>query len=235
MALSDWVNVKAGYARKSTYSVTGTVGGQTLLDAINDSGLTKYLELMGEQRVARAATRAINKGLVTLRSISTKQISRILAVQQSKIRATFSIKKARFERLEGSLMAAGEKALPLYAFNPSPKTPEAKRPKVGVSVRIRRDRGRVKFPGSFIARVGAGSIGVFERVRSDRSYPIRKLYGPAPLAYLLHDEPVPGGGMLVVDAIDEEFDGVFEKYLTHELEYEYQHMPRNATSSKWRG
>jgi hypothetical protein len=235
MALSDWVNVKAGYARKSTYSVTGTVGGQTLLDAINSSGLMQYLELMGEKRVARAATRAINKGLVTLRSITTKQISRILAVQQSKIRATFSIKKARFERLEGSLMAAGEKALPLYAFSPSPKTPAAKRPKIGVSVRIRKDRGRVRVPGSFIAKVGNGSIGVFERVHNDRSYPIRKMWGPAPLAYLLNDEPVPGGGMLVVDAVDEEFDGVFEKYLQHELEYEYEHMPRNATSSKWRG
>lgn len=235
MALSDWVNVKAGYARKATYSVTGTVGGQTLIDAINSSGLMQYLELMGEQRVARAATRAINKGLVTLRSITTKQISRILAVQQSKIRATFSIKKARFERLEGSLMAAGEKALPLYAFSPSPKTPEAKRPKIGVSVRIRKDRGRVLVPGSFIAKVGAGSVGVFERVHNDRSYPIRKMWGPAPLAYLLNDEPVPGGGMLVVDAVDEEFDGVFEKYLQHELQYELEHMPRNATSSKWRG
>jgi len=235
MALSDWVNVKAGYARKSTYSVTGTVGGQTLLDAINSSGLMQYLELMGEKRVARAATRAINKGLVTLRSITTKQISRILAARQKKIRATFSIKKARFERLEGSLMAAGAKALPLYDFSPSPKTPEAKRPKIGVSVRIRKDRGRVRVPGSFIARVGTGSIGVFERVHSDRSYPIRKMWGPAPLAYLLNDEPVPGGGMLVVDAIDEEFDGVFEKYLAHELQYELEHMPRNATSNKWRG
>ena len=235
MALTDWVNVKAGYARKSSYSVTGTVGGQTLLDALNDSGLMQYVELMGEARVSRAATRAINKGLTTLRSITTKQISRILAVQQAKIRATFSIKKARFERLEGSLMAAGEKAIPLYAFSPSPKTVEAKRPKVGVSVRIRKDRGRSKVPGSFIAKVGAGSIGVFERVNVDKSYPIRKMYGPAPLAYLLHDEPVPGGGMLVVDAIDEEFDGVLEKYLQHELQYELEHMPRNATSSKWRG
>ena len=233
--LNDWVNVKAGYARKYGYKVTGEVGGQTLLDALQDSGLSQYLELMGEQRVARAATRALNKGLVTMRSISTKQISRILAVQQKKIRATFSIKKARFERLEGSLLAAGEKAIPLYAFSPSPKTPEAKRPKIGVSVRIRKDRGRVRFPGSFIARVGSGSIGVFERVRDDLSYPIRKLWGPAPLAYLLQDEPVPGGGKLVVDEIDDQFEGVFEKYLAHELRYELEHMPRNATSGKWRG
>lgn len=235
MALNDWVNVKAGYARKYGYKVTGEVGGQTLLDALQGSGLTQYLELMGEQRVARAATRAINKGLVTLRSITTKEVSRILAVQQKKIRATFSIKKARFERLEGSLMAAGEKAIPLYAFSPSPKTPEAKRPPVGVSVRIRKDRGRVRVPGSFIARVGTGSVGVFARVRDDRSYPIRKLWGPAPLAYLLHDEPVPGGGKLVVDEIDDQFDGVFEKYLAHELRYEYEHMPRTATSTRWRG
>ena len=34
---------------------------------------------------------AINKGLVTLRSITTKNISRILAVRQNKIRATFNI------------------------------------------------------------------------------------------------------------------------------------------------
>lgn len=235
MALSDWVDAKSGYAKKYGYSVTGKVGGDSLLDALNGSGLMQYVELMGEARVSRAAARAINKGLVTLRSITTKNISRILAVRQNKIRATFNIKKARFERLEGSLMAAGEKALPLYEFSPSPKTVEAKRPKVGVSVRIRKDSGRSKVPGSFIAKVGAGSIGVFERVNVDKSYPIRKMYGPAPLAYLLHDEPVPGGGMLVADQIDEEFDGVLEKYLQHELQYELENMPRNATSSKWRG
>lgn len=235
MPLSDWVDVKTGYARKYGYRVTGQVGGQTLMDALQGSGLLQYMELMSEARIARAGTRAINKALVTLRSITTKQISRILAVQQAKIRATFSIKKARFERLEGSLMAAGEKAIPLFAFSPSPKTPEAKRPPIGVSVRIRKDRGRVRVPGSFIAKVGSGSIGVFERVRADRSYPIRKMWGPAPLAYLLYDEPVPGGGMLVVDAVDEEFDGVLEKYLAHELRYEYEHMPRNATSNRWKG
>lgn len=235
MALNDWVNAKVGYARKSGYSVTDEVGGQTLLDALQASGLMRYLDLMGAERVARASSRAINKSLVTLRSITTKQVGRILVVRQAKIRTTFEIKKARFERLEGSLRAAGQKAIPLYEFSPSPKQPGGRRPKVGVSVRIRRDRGRVRVPGSFIARVGTGSVGVFERVRSDRSYPIRKLYGPSPLSYLLHDEPVPGGGMLVVDEIGEQFDGVLEKNLVHELQYEYTHMPRSAGSSRWRG
>jgi hypothetical protein len=235
MALGDWVNVKTGYARKSGYSVTNEVGGQTLLDAIRSSGLLGYLEIMGEQRVAKAGARAINKSLVTLRSITTKQVARILAVRQSKIRTTFEIKKARFERLEGSLRAAGVKAIPLYEFSPSPKTVEAKRPKIGVSVRIRKDRGRVSVPGSFIARVGGGSVGVFERVHADRSYPIRRLYGPAPLSYLLHDEPIQGGEKLIVDQIDDEFAGVFEKNLAHELEFEYTHMPRSAGSSRWRG
>jgi hypothetical protein len=201
-----------------------------------DSGLIKYVDLMGEKRVAKAATRAINKGLITLRSITTKNLSRILAVRQSSIRATFKIIKARFERLEGSLLAAGPKALPLYEFSPSPKTPEAKRPRIGVSVRIRKDRPRIRVAGSFIARSAfSGKPSVFERVRNDRSYPIRRLWGPAPLAYLLNDTAHPSTGLLLVDQIDEDFDGVMEKYLAHELEYELNNAPQNVTAGRWQG
>lgn len=235
MGLEQWAQPKTGYARRFSYSVTGTAGGQTLLDAINQSGLMQYVELMGEKRVAMASARAINKALVTLRSITTKNLSRILALRQKDIRATFIVKKARFERLEGSLLGAGSKAVPLYAFSPSPSITDVKRkPKGGVSVRIRKDQGRVRVGGSFIARSRySKKFSVFERVHSDRSYPIRRLWGPAPLAYLLADTTHPITGMLLTDQIDEEFDGVLEKYLAHELQYELSTMPRNATSRKF--
>ena len=233
MGLDEWAEPKKGYAKRYNYSVTGTAGGQTLLDALNQSGLMQYVELMGEKRVAMASTRAINKALVTLRSYTTKNLSRILALRAKDIRTTFSIKKARFERLEGSLLGAGSKAVPLYAFNPSPSTTDVKRkPKGGVSVRIRKDQGRIRIGGSFIARSRfSGKFSVFERINNGRT--MRRMWGPAPLAYLLADTTHPVTGMLLVDQIDEEFDGVLEKYLAHELQYELDHMPRNATSVRF--
>jgi hypothetical protein len=235
MGLDSWVDVKTGYASRKGYSVTGTAGGVDLYTMLQETGLIRYVDLMGEKRVAKAATRAINKGLVTLRSVTTKNLSRILAVRQKDIRATFLIKKARFTRLEGSLQAAGPKAIQLYEFSPSPRTPEAKKPRGGVSVRIRRDRGRIRVKGSFIARSKfSGKLSVFKRVRDDRSYPIRRLWGPAPMAYLLNDTEHPGTGLLLVDQIDEDFDGVMEKYLAHELEYELNNMPKNATAERWK-
>lgn len=231
--LEAWAQPKTGYARRMSYSVTGTSGGQTLLDALNQSGLMQYVELMGEKRVAMASSRAINKALVTLRSYTTKNLNRILALRQKDIRTTFSIKKARFERLEGSLLGAGSKAVPLYAFSPSPNTTDVKRkPKGGVSVRIRKDQGRIRIGGSFIARSRfSGQFSVFERINNGRT--MRRMWGPAPLAYLLADTTHPVTGMLLVDQIDEEFDGVLEKYLAHELQYELDHMPRNATSVRF--
>lgn len=234
MGVSDWAMPKIGYARRYGYNVTGNVGGQSLLDALTDAGMMQYVELMGQKRTAMAATRAINKALVTLRSITTKNLSSIVALRQKVIRPTFAIKKARFERLEGALQAAGPKAVPLYEFSPNPKTPQAKRPKGGVSVRIRKDSGRQRVTGSFIGTSKfSGKHSIFERARADRSYPIRRLWGPSPMAYLLADETHPHTGQLLVDKIDDDFDGIMEKYLAHELQYELEHMPRNAKSGKF--
>lgn len=203
-----------------------SLGGYSLADVAAHPSIQKYLVGLDPKRKKIALARAINRTLLHVRTNTVRGLAAILALRHKDIRATLRMRKAHASKLEGALEGRGPKAIPLYQFSPSPKTPEQRRPKIGVSVRIRRDRGRVRVAGSFIARSKqSGQLGVFERVHSDRAWPIRRLFGPAPMAYFLREHGLPPGVEPVYLQVEEDIEEFFDRQLEREFRFEAEIRP----------
>ena len=200
-----------------------TLTGYSLADIMSVPSLRRYLDGMDEKTMKIALARAINRTMVHVRANTVRGLAAILFVRHKDIRSSLRLRKAHPAKLEGAMEGRGPKAIELYKFAPQPKTlpgPGRRRPPVGVSVRIRRDRRRVRVRGSFIARSASGSLGVFKRVRGDRSLPIRRLFGPAPMAYFLREYGLPAGVTPIYEVVENDIEEFFDRQLERELRFE---------------
>jgi hypothetical protein len=128
------------------------------------------------KRFPRAAAAGINRAAHGAFTFSVREIQRNVGTSSQKaIRRNLVLKRATAEKPAAELVAFSAKKdrIPIYEMKPQPRTVTRRRPPGGV----RYGRGRL-IPGSFIARLGSGHIGVFKRIGAAR-LPIAELFGPS--------------------------------------------------------
>lgn len=176
--------------------------------------MIKYeIERLPELR-ARFDPRLVNKAMFHALDVSIRK----LRVRVSReIRKTYNVKAAaiskslfiRKDTINGRLLTYTGFAIPLDKFDPKPKIIRAKRRKIrgiGVTVKIRKDRGRKLVQGGFMANVNGQKI--FKRVGESR-LPIRRLLGPS-IAHMAAEETVVKMSLLQVG---EDLGFEFSRYL----------------------
>lgn len=147
-----------------------------------------------------ATARAINKALTSTKTEMVRLVVADYAVKVGAVRKEINVTKAAPNRLEGKVHGAGSPGIPLKEFARTkavPSTTRVKsfertkagyltrgfRPKVGIPVLIRKDKGKLAASGVFLARMKSGHVGAFKRDREK----IHEAYGPSPVKILASD------------------------------------------------
>lgn len=111
--------------------------------------------------VRKVAARAANKTAVSARALFVKEIRGRYNVKAKTVRSAIHLARAKSTGdARARLWSKQLAGLPLYAFDPRPRTPQEKRPKVGASVRFLKGGGRWRVAGSFVATLGQRSAGL---------------------------------------------------------------------------
>ena len=140
----------------------------------------KAVEKLRDQltrRAPRAAAAGLNRTAQAAQTAAVRAIQKDLgASAQKTIRRNLSIQRATPQKLEASLIARSAKTdrIPIYELRPRPSTVTKHRPAGGVRYG---PQGK-QIPGSFIARLKSGHVGVFARQAQTR-LPITELKGPS--------------------------------------------------------
>jgi len=181
------------------------------LDASDLHKARQVLEGLGRKTpplVARALTRSA-RGVVTDASRETRKVYNVRSMD---VRKSFSVVPANRSNLTASASSGGQR-ISLLHFGARPRKPGGRRPKRGVSVNVM--SGRKTIPGSFVARMPNGGIGVFRRKQGAGRLPIRKLTGPSVPHMLDHEDVQPnleaGIGERFNTTLDHELDRYFKK------------------------
>lgn len=168
------------------------------------------LQALGRQAsplVARALTRSA-RGVATDASRLVRGVYNVRAAQ---VRKSFRVASASRDRLAASASSTGRN-VSLIHFGARPGKPGGRRPRRGVSVSVM--SGRKIIPGSFVARMPNGGVGVFRRKEGAGRLPIRKLVGPSVPQMLDHEDVQPG--------LESGAHERFNKTLDHELDRYFQ-------------
>jgi DNA-binding transcriptional regulator YiaG len=125
--------------------------------------------------IERATSRAVNKTLTTTRAEMVRLIRQKYAIKAGDIRAALNISMAKPNKLEGKIFGESSPGIPLIKFARTKKVPSTRRTKAGayspaggISVLIRKDRGKRIVKGAFLAKMTSGHIGAFERVNRSK-------------------------------------------------------------------
>ncbi|MDX9819494.1 MAG: phage tail protein [Desulfococcus multivorans] len=171
----------------------------------------------------RVITRSLNKTLAGVKTDASAEIRKTLNVKKAEVDKTFRIGKATAANLTASIMTTGA-PLPLGSFLNSRQT------KTGVSVVIKKDRGRKILRRTFKARTKSGHAGIFERdyrqaaapgtpakipyAKLPKKYrlPISEKFGPR-VPDIMENEPV-------MNTVLAQAGRRLQKNLKHELDYE---------------
>jgi len=129
------------------------------------------------KRYPRAAAAGINRAAQGGYTLSVREIQKdIGATAQKTIRGNLTVSRATAQKPEAKIVGFSSKKdrVPIYEMRPKPKSVTKRRPAGGVRYG---NEGRL-IPGSFIAALKSGHVGVFKRVGAGR-LPIRELFGPS--------------------------------------------------------
>jgi len=149
----------------------------------------------------KAASRALNKTAVTVRSRLVKAISSQTGVKQKVVRARTWVKKATYRKLHSRVSLGG---LHIALMNLG-----ARKTRKGVTYRLGQGRRQLA-GGAFIASMPGGyHIGVFRRLGPER-LPIQELFGPAVMDLF---ETVPG----LASRVTKDADALLVKYLAAQV------------------
>lgn len=112
--------------------------------------------------VPRAANRAINRTLTTVRADAARRVAAdIGGLPINEVRKALVVTKSRFSTLRGVITITGRR-IPLIKLRPSPSEPPSRGKGQGVSY-VGAGGGRVRIPDAFIVRLRSGHVGVFKR------------------------------------------------------------------------
>lgn len=163
----------------------------------------------------RGGARAINRTAVTSRKRASQVIRKTLNVKAAKIKNRLKIRKASANNLAGAVQSH-YKPLRVSDFNGMRQT------RKGVTVTMRKDKGRKLFGGAFIVTLKNGYRGAYIRAgigangwtkgrphTSSPNLPIYELLGP-------NDQTIFGENL---DSLVRLSDADLQKNLQHEIEY----------------
>ena len=152
------------------------------------------------QDAPRAATRALNRTLGTVRTATVRALAAELALRNKDVTDGIATQRASFARQIATLSVTGRR-LPLSAFG-------ARQTRRGVTYRLPKGRGTVEH--AFLATMRSGHGGVFLRKGKPR-LPIRELFGPS----------LPGAFVRagIRDAMVAKANAELAKNLTHEIDW----------------
>lgn len=191
-----------------------TVTVPNLEEAIDRCRTT--LEALGKNS-GLALARATNRSLEAVRTEATRIARSAYTARQQKLFDNIFVLRATSRKPSGELEIIGSKGLSLIHFQARPNLP-GKRPKKGVSTKVRRDGPRsVRItPGytkPFILKKRQGGYGIFIRKTGSRFRDwdaLQMLWGPSPIQALQRQEDQE---RLVERAAD-----VFPRRLEHEID-----------------
>lgn len=190
---------------------------------INEKDKANIQRMLREipQKVPLVISRSINKTLTGVKTDAAKEIAQVLNVKQATIKETMTIQKATPKILSAWFRSTG-KLIPLAKFSGVRQT------KMGVSVKVRKDKPRTILRHTFIAKKGEHT-GVFWRKWQGARQPVKKiayaklprfmrfpveeLYGPRIPDYLSEKGPI-------MDRVLQSADARLHKNINHELDYE---------------
>ena len=152
--------------------------------------------------VGRAATRTVRG----VRTDGTRLIRSEYNVKAGAVRRAFTIQRATRNNLEAVARVRGHR-LSLIHFSPRPGKPGMRKPPVGVSVRVKRQRKAI--PGSFVARMQKNSAAAVFTRKGKARFPVKKLYSLAVPEMLDRED--------FQEEIQDGANSRFEKNLTHEV------------------
>ena len=155
-------------------------------------------------RAPVAIARGLNRAGKSGRTAMARVVSKDMGLKVSDVRDRIAVRDATPRRLVVTLFASA-KRLPLILFKATGPEPSFGRGR-GVSANL---GGRKRYPRAFIATMGAGHRGVFERHGKLR-LPIYELFGPSiAMVFKKHEQ-------VGLDRAQE----MLAKTLGHELEFE---------------
>lgn len=143
----------------------------TLQLTLRTEGVERAIRQL-QAKAKPAIARALNRSIASGKTAMVRLIADDMRLKQADIRDKLTITPATPTRLVATL-GASMKRIPVMAFNARGPVPSRGK---GRGVTARTPAGR--YPHAFIATVGAGHTGVFERKGTAR-LPIRELFGPS--------------------------------------------------------
>ena len=155
-----------------------------------------------DKALANAARITVNKIITKGKAAANRRVRETYYIKAADLNKSMKITRASYSNPEAQLRIRGRR-IAVYAFG-------ARQTKKGVTVRIRRDRGRKLIRHAFIAAMPTGHTGVFQR-KTIKRLPIKELYSLSP-AQMFELE-----GVKEVNLIIEREGG---KILQHEIDYQ---------------
>lgn len=122
---------------------------------VRSDRVSRALRGIGDQAPA-AVARALNRSLTTVRAEASKEIRSVLNLPASRTKDAISVHRASPATHVAAIRIAGRQ-IPLSQFTGTRQT------KKGVSVKVKKTGSREVIPGTFLARMASGHVGVFWR------------------------------------------------------------------------
>lgn len=118
--------------------------------------------------VPAVTARAVNRVLSGIKTDASTEITSVMNITKSAADKTFKIRQAVIGGVPGAIASTG-------AYVPLIDTKGAKQTKTGVSVQVLKSRPRKLIPGTFIATMKSGHIGVYSRETRQHSRKMGKM------------------------------------------------------------
>jgi len=154
----------------------------------------------------RALNNALNRGITTVRSETSKGITRVYDIKPAVVKSDGNIKlrKSTPSSLVGEITFSGFK-IPLYKFGVTPKNPGTGKV---VAARQKKSSLMTPFADAFIAKMKSGHVGIFERKRDSR-FPVEEIMGSS-VAQM-------AGDTVVYDEVEKKAQETIDKRVEQEI------------------
>ena len=134
--------------------------------------------LLSPVRARKALSASLNRTAAKANTATSREIRADFNIKASALSKAVKVRKSTRELLRAVIVIRG-KRIPRIEFGARPSEVTYPRPKIGVSVKIKKAGGRAVIPHSFIARMKSGHIGVFLRKNDAGRLPVEELVGPS--------------------------------------------------------
>ncbi len=158
----------------------------------------------------KAIAHALNRVAVGARFEIVKAIGEKHEIRARDVRNAIKIKRASYNKLQAQVDSTGT-VIPLEDFKHSPSGYNQPRPKIGIRVKVRKDRSGGVIPGTFFI---PNNPHIFQRETEDPRSKLLKMYGPA----------IPSMMRVVLDeegeqGIQDRAEARLEREIQHEIDY----------------